>query len=53
MYFNTVIFGIIEIRTQEGKHRFYRFLTPLRGRKHCFYWVAPFLSMVHATDKHM
>ena len=49
----TVNAGLIESRTQEGRHRFYRFRTPLRGRRHRFYWVAPFLSMVHVTDKHV
>ena len=39
----TVNRGLIESRTQEGRHRFYRFRTPLRGRTHRFYWVAPFL----------
>ena len=35
----TVNRGLIESRTQEGRHRFYRFRTPLRGRTHRFYWV--------------
>ena len=39
----TVSPGLRESRTQEGTHRFYRFRTPLRGRTHRFYWVAPFL----------
>ena len=49
-HLSTVIVGLIENRTQEGTHRFYRFRTPLRGRTHRFYWVAPFLSMVHVTS---
>ena len=47
---HTVVRGLRESRTQEGTHRFYRFRTPLRGRTHRFYWVAPFLSMVHVTS---
>ena len=39
----TVSRGLRENRTQEGTHRFYRFRTPLRGRTHRFYRVAPFL----------
>ena len=37
----TVSPGLRESRTQEGTHRFYRFRTPLRGRTHRFYFVAP------------
>ena len=49
----TVNVGLRENKTQEGKRRFYRFRMPLRGRKHRFYRVSPFLSMVHVTDKHV
>ena len=35
----TVNVGLVENRTREGTHRFYRFRTPLRGRTHRFYWV--------------
>ena len=35
--------GLRENRDLEGRHRFYRFRTPLRGRTHRFYWAPPFL----------
>ena len=40
---DTVDRGPIEIRDLEGRHRFYRFRTPLRGRRHRFYRALPFL----------
>ena len=39
----TVMTGLRENRDLEGRHRFYRFRTPLRGRTHRFYWAPPFL----------
>ena len=40
---STVIVGLRENRDLEGRHRFYRFRTPLRGRRHRFYRALPFL----------
>ena len=39
----TVDRGLRENRDLEGRHRFYRFRTPLRGRTHRFYRALPFL----------
>ena len=39
----TVMTQLRENRTKEGTHRFYRFRTPLRGRRHRFYRALPFL----------
>ena len=46
----TVSRGLRENRDLEDMHRFYRFRTPLRGRTHRFYRVAPFLSTKSYTE---
>ena len=38
-----------ENRDLEGRHRFYRFRTPLRGRTHRFYWDDRYMSVTYVT----